>query len=321
VSVRTLHRWQHGRPRRCGRPPRPAAVVAEAHARVAAEWQRQGRGAGWRPVAHALPDLPVDLVQDGVRRAKQAQRAAHRQHLEAARISTTVNGRDVMWALDATHLGRVAGAAVEGLVLLDVGSKRTLAVSVGPPANAEEVRSLLESARRERGALALVIHSDNAKAQTAGSVDAYAQEHDAVVLHSKPATPTDNAAVEHRCGEIKQESELGKGVVLDDLHAPLPRLRDACLRLDACRLRATLGYRTALEADRTLPRPSDPRARARFANEARRRMREAVQGRTTLRAQRQAERAVVLNLLEEENLITRTRGDGTPVVDVPDIFS
>jgi len=296
-------------------------VVGDAHARVAAEWQRQGRGAGWRSVARALPDLAVDLVQEGVRRAKQAHQAAHRRHLEAARISTAVERRDVMWALDATHLGRVAGAAVEGQVLMDLGSKRTLAVSVGPPANTEEVRSLLDGVRRVRGTLPLVLCCDNARTYTANGLRADVARHDAVVLHSKPATPTDNAAVERRCGEIKYESGLGKGVALRNAHDALPRIADACRRLDHCRLRATLGYRTAVEADRTLPRYDEPQDRARFAREARRRMEQAVQGRATLRAQRQAQRAAVLNLLEEENLITRTRGDGTPATGFADRIS
>jgi len=321
MSVRTLHRWQHGRPRRCGRPRRPAAAVGAAYARVAAEWRRQGRGAGWRPVARALPDLPVDLVQEGVRRAKRAHRAAHRRHLEAARVSTTVHGRDLMWAVDATHLGRVDGEAVEGQVLIDVGSKRTLAVSVGPPADAAEVESLLDEVRRVRGTLALVLNCDNAPAYVAGALDAYAAGHDMVVLHSKPRTPTDNAAVERRCGEIKAECGLGKGVVLRDTYEALPLVEAACRRLDGCRLRATLGYRTAVEADDTLPRVDDPRARARLAREARRRMEKAVQGRTTLRARRQAQRAAVLNLLQEEKLITRTRGDGTPVTVEADRIS
>jgi hypothetical protein len=141
-----------------------------------------------------------------------------------------------------------------------------------------------------------------------------------VVLHSKPGTPTDNAAVERRCGEIKVECDLGKGVVLRDAHEPLPLVEEACRRLDACRLRATLGYRTAVDVDDTLPRVDDPRARARLAREARRAMDKAVQGRSTLRAQRQAQRAAVLNLLQEKNLITRTRGDGSPVTVVPDII-
>jgi hypothetical protein len=321
MSVRTLHRWQHGRPRRGGRPRRPAAVVAAAYARVAEEWQRQGRGAGWRPVARALPDVAVDLVQEGVRRAKQAHRAAHRRHLEAARVSTTVHGRDVMWALDATHLGRVDGAAVEALVLIDVGSKRTLAVLVGFPADAAEVVALLEEVRRVRGTLALVLNCDNAPAYVAEAVEAYAAAHDMVVLHSKPGTPTDNAAVEHRCGEIKVECGLGKGVVLRTAHEAVPLVEEACRRLDGCRLRATLGYRTAIDVDDTLPRVEDPCARARIAREARRAMDQAVQGRHTLRAQRQAQRAAVLNLLQEKNLITRTRGDGSPVTDLPDIIS
>lgn len=311
MTVRTLHRWQHGRPRRCGRPRRTADEVAHAHARAAQEWQRQGRGAGWRPVAKALPDLAGDLVQEGVRRAKRAHRAAHRRHLEAARISTHVRRRDVMWALDATHLGRLGGAAVEGVVLMDVGSKRTLAIAVGRPAHAGEVIALLDQVRRVRGSLPLVLCCDNAKAYTATAVDTYAKRHDMIVLHSKPHTPTDNAAVERRCGELKQETGLGKGVVLHDAEDALRPLLDACVRLDRCRLRATLGYRTAVETDRTLPRlGSDEQER--LAREARHRLDAAVQDHSTLRAQRHAQRAVVLNLLEEENLITRTRSDTTP---------
>ena len=68
------------------------------------------------------------------------------------------------------------------------------------------------------------------------------------------------------------------------------------------RLRATRGWRTATELDALLVRADALVERVRFYREARAAMRRAVQGLTTARARRKAERAAIWSVLERYGL-------------------
>jgi transposase InsO family protein len=318
VSVRTLHRWEHTEPRRCGRPPRSETTREEAFARVAEQCACQGRGVGWRPVKEALPDLPTDLVQEGVKRHKQARRAEERARILARRISIAIRGRDIFWGLDATHLGRIDGKAVEGQTLLDGGTLKTLGLSVGDPVRARDAVALLESVRNQRGSLPLVLGLDNGPPYVSKRLERYAARQGIVLLFNEPRTPQHNARVERRHGELKEESGLGKGVVLRGHQQAGGALLLAARRLDDHRLRRTLGYRTATEYDRGLSRSYNANNRWRFYRMARCSLRATVPRGQSLRARRRAERAVILELLEEEKLITIRRGDGTPACNRAD---
>ena len=73
-----------------------------------------------------------------------------------------------------------------------------------------------------------------------------------VPLYNLPRTPQHNAAAEHGMRELKEESLLGKGV-LRDARGARARLVAARDKLDGKRLRATLGWWTAVQADAEAP--------------------------------------------------------------------
>ena len=315
MSVRTLRSWMHDAPRRCGRPPRAAADVIEAAARVESEWKRQGREAGYRPVARLLPDVPLDLVQETVRRCKQAQRRHEQARRRRRRVHTEVEGKDVLWGIDETALGPGRGKRTPwALVVVEQSSGKVVHLAVGDPATGESVVAALERIAATTGRVPLVLQCDNGGCFRARVVKRWAHAHGMIVLHGEPHTPEHNARTEHVQGELKRDSGLGaRGGVKDPLLCQ-QRLEQARVRLDACRPRAALGWRTRDEADRAMDKRYNDTDRQCLFEEARRRMERAVQHTTTLRARRRAQRHAILGLLEEHELIKRWRRDGSPVL-------
>ncbi|MHC4933298.1 MAG: hypothetical protein ACYTGV_14030 [Planctomycetota bacterium] len=313
--MRALHDWEHTEPRRCGRPPRPDEVVRAAHARIAREWRRQGVTSGYRSVHASLPDLATDLVQEGVKLSKLRHQRRQQTRIEARRITTTIATRDVMWALDQTHLGRLPdGEAVEAQVLVDAGTSRTLGLSVGAAPAAADAITLLERTRQVRGTLPLVLCCDNGGPYRAARLETYADAHRMVVLHNEPRTPQHNPHVERSIGELKQEGRLGKGTRLRDSVQAAACLLAAQRRLDHCRRRKTHGYKTTVEADRAMPPKYNQRDRERIHTGICCALGKDVPEHHSLRARRRRERRIVLGVLEEETLIRRRRGDGSSVL-------
>jgi transposase InsO family protein len=254
-------------------------------------------------------------VQSGVRLCKLRQKRREQARIEPRRITTTIKSRDVMWALDQTHLGRLPdGEAVEAQVLVDAGKSRTLGLSVGAAPAAEDAVALLERTRRVRGTLPLVLCSDNGGPYKAAHLETYAAAHRMLVLHNEPRTPQHNPHVERRNGELKEESGLGKGTRLRDPAQAAVRLLAAQRRLDHCRRRRGHGYRTTVEADRALPPKYNQRDRERIHAGIRRRLETDMPKDLSLRALRRRERGIVLGVLEEEMLVKRRRGDGYSVL-------
>jgi transposase InsO family protein len=290
-------------------------VVRAAHARIAREWRRQGVTSGYRSVRASLPDLATDLVQDGVRLCKRRFRRREQAQIETRRITTTIATRDVMWALDQTHLGRLSdGEAVEAQVLVDAGTSRTLGLSVGAAPAAEDAIALLERTRQVRGTLPLVLCCDNGGPYKAARLEAYAAAHRMAILRNEPRTPQHNPHVERSIGELKAESNLGKGTRLRDAAHAVERALAAQRRLDHCRRRRKHGYKTSVEADRALLPKYNQHDRERIHAGIRCRLEKDVPKHLSLRARRRRERGIVLEALEKEMLIRRRRGDGSSVL-------
>jgi ribosomal protein S28E/S33 len=354
VTVRTLQNWQQSAAdavATTGRPPHDAAACYRALRLVGRALRQQGYGAGWRTVAQALGDaVPVMLVQRAVRAWKQRRRARRRRGQERRRHHVEVLARDVLWALDATHLTRVAGTKVEAQVLRDAASARTVGLSVGPPVTARDALALLEHAREERGGLPLVLARDNGSPYTATSVQSYLAAHQVIELRNLPRTPQHNPWAERAIGELKADSGLDMrdrpsamlSLAQDpDLFEPdrtiegpsqgpsasgralwtvtavqlAVRLDASRRRLDRHRLRASRGYRTALQCDQELPPWQALVDRADFYATTRRAIERAVDGVEGARARRLAEREAIFETLERVGLIRRTRG-GAPLPPV-----
>ncbi len=269
---------------------------------------------GWRPVAAALPHVAVRLLQGVVRELKRRWRARAQRRLARERVSIAPAGRDVMWSLDATHLGReVAGAGVEGQAVREVATTRTLALSVGAAADTEAATMVVEAAARRRGGrYPLVLVTDNGPPYTSEAFEHFLEEHCVLHLLSLPHTPQHNPWVERGHRDLKDESGLGKGVVVLDHVAAAQCLVAALDKIDGARLRARFGYRTARAIDAEMAVPYDESLRVRLRQDVRRRVEKGLHDRMTRRQRRVLHREAILAALEMFGMIERTRG-GRPM--------
>src|SRR5262245_8243552 len=295
-----------------GRPRTPQAERLRVRALVAEERSRGGARAGWRTIHRALaarePAISKTLVQEELAAMKGAAGAARRRATEAAREGLEILGRDTVWGEDTTHLGRTeSGEEVAGEHVRDRATLATVALSAGAPPTSADVLALLDRAARERGGWPLVLQHDNASVYESKAVRGRLEAERVVALRSRVRTPTDNAATEHAHAEVKAESGLGKGVVLDaeTARALLARARET---LDVGRLRATRGWKTAAELDAIVPRGDACVDRRAFYEAARAAARDAVRGQEDPRAAREAEREAIITTLCELGLARRHVG-------------
>jgi len=312
VSARSLRKWSRedapARPR--GRPKTSAARIEEASGLVQAAWRGQGESGGVRTVRATLDDaVSWNLVRQCLREIKRLHRARRRAHAAEHRLSVEVRRRDVMWSMDGTHLARLEdGAPVEGQVVRETSTPKILAVEIGAPADGEDVIRLLERVALERGRLPLVLVTDNGSIYTCGTVEEWLRQHGVVHLLSLPHTPRHNPWVERTNRELKDETGLGKGVVVKRDDEVRERVVVARRRLDDVRLRARLGFRTSAAADADLTTWYDLCTRDRFFATVCRRIEEALQGLEGERARRKARREAIYASMEEFGLVKRTRG-------------
>jgi transposase InsO family protein len=315
VTPRTVRRWKaHAtKPRRArGRPakhPERAAVWALARA-----WRRMGHTAGWRPLQAALAAVPRRHVQLVVGALKRRRRVRVERRRKRDRTRVVAAGRDVLWSLDATHLGRdTAGRAVEGQAVRDVATTRTLALSVGGAVGTSDAVAVVAAAATERGGhYPLVLVTDNGSPYTSEDFERFCAMHRMVHLRSLPHTPRHNPWVERGHRDLKEESGLGKGVVIDDVAVAAVALAAARDRIDRHRPRATLGDRTACAVDAAMAVPYDDEVRVQLAARITQRVAAGAHDRMSKRERRVLRREAVLASLEELELITRTRG-GRPL--------
>jgi transposase InsO family protein len=315
VTLRSLRNWKRLDPaeevRPPGRPRLAQEVLDDTRREVVPELDRQGWGTGEGPIARAL-GLKVSRVRRVLTEVKAERRARLREHRQRARVSTVVHARDTLWAVDATHVGRDPdGAAVEGEVVREVASTRTIGLSVGPPATGQDVTRLLELTRRERGTAPLVLLSDNAAVYRSRPVKCWCAAHGVIRLYSRPHTPQHNGACEHGMRELKEDAQLGKGVIVHDTWAALDQLADSCVRIDGNRLRCTRGWQTAVEADLAACPWRSLVSREEVRREVACRIRRGLIHCRGKRARRRAVREAILDALHALGVITRIR-DGRP---------
>lgn len=263
-----------------------------------------------RPVTASLcGSVSNGLVRQCLAAIKLLHRVRQRAQLTQRRLSVEVRARDVMWSMDGTHLARREDASkLEAQVVRETATPRILAVEVGAPATGEDVVAILERVAKERGGLPLVLATDNGSIYTRKDVEDWLAEHGVVHLLSLPRTPQHNAWVERTNGELKAETGLGRGVLVQSAEEVRARVAQARRRLDSVRLRAQLGWRTAAAADVAAPRWYDAVTRDRFLATVRRRIEEALPGLDGRRAERIARREAIYASLEELELVKRTRG-------------
>ena len=244
-----------------------------------------------------------------MRDLKSERSKRKRAHREAARVSVTVNARDALWAIDATHLGRdECGGEVQAEIVRELASTRTIDFGVGPPANSEDVIRLLDRCVELRGTAPLVLLSDNGPPYIADLLAQWCRAHKVIHLLNLPYTPQHNGACEHGMRDLKWGAGLGKGALVLDTELAREALEQSRDRVDGNRLRATRGWKTAVGADQRSPPWWTLLDREELYREITCAIENALLNSTGKRAQRVATRAAILDTLQHFSVITRTRG-------------
>jgi transposase InsO family protein len=302
--------------KRMGRPATSPSKRFQARLKVARALREQGFSAGWRPVlAKVGSEVSTRLVQESLRKLKKRHRIKLAKRFASRRVHVEVLSPNVIWAQDATHLGRMGRKAVQAEVIKDRATLGYTALAVGPAAKADEILWMLRATKEQEG-LPLVWATDNGSAYRDKRVEDFLKQEKVVHLLSRPRLPQDNAAAEKGIQELKVEAKLGRGTCLAGTQEAVQKLAYSREILNTGRLRASKGYRTAEQLKASLPSWEEKISRGAFYERACEAKEKGVKGGGTKRQKRQAEREAVYETLEQFQLITRTRG-GQPFKLVP----
>lgn len=302
---------------------------------VCREVRRQTLTAGERAIAAAVKEQGVTRyeVRRELRRVKQLARLHLARRRAADRRSVQPLAKDALWAQDATKVGDAAAPAVEvpavevpavaapaedgkeaaavptvallAEVVRDVATTRTVGLSIGPAADAEDVISLLDRIIAERGVAPLVWSTDNGPPYVSQRLVDYLRERQIVHLRNLPRTPQHNAAAERGEGELKAGARF---LPTDAPQTRARKLHRTADRLNRYRRRATRKGLTAHEADLILPPATSMVSREEFYEACRIAVEEAVKAKTSRRAQRLAERGAIHAVMERYELVKITGG-------------
>jgi transposase InsO family protein len=307
---------------------------------VCREVRRQTLTAGERAIAAAVKEYGVTRyeVRRELRRVKQLARLHLARRRAADRRSVQPLAKDALWAEDATKVGDAAAPAVEAPavpapavevpavaapaederaaaavptvallaeVVRDVATTRTVGLSIGPAADAEDVVSLLDRIIAERGVAPLVWSTDNGSPYVSQRLIDYLRARQIVHLRNLPRTPQHNAAAERGEGELKAGARF---LPADDPETRARKLLRTADRLNRYRRRATRKGLTAHEADLILPPATSIVSREEFYEACRIAVEEAMKAKTSRRAQRLAERGAIYAVMERYGLVKITGG-------------
>lgn len=304
VTPRTIRNWRtrarREEKRSIGRPRYPEELRARARALVEHELVRQGYP-GWRPIAQALPELPVRLVQTWVAQIKCRRRVGVRRRRREQRIETRVLAKEAIWTMDGTSLGR----KVEAQVIKDRGSLAYRAVREGKTAKSKEVTALLG----EQKSLPLVLATDNGAIYCSRETQSFLESQRVVHLRSLPRTPEHNGAVEVSIRLLKEAALMSQRT-----------LEEAANRINENRLLGTKGFKSSRRLDDELDVAYTKVSRDEFYAKCQSRIKRVAESSLKWREKRRAEREVIFRTLEEYKLIERTRGNRPYVCANVEIF-
>ena len=297
VTPQTLRNWrrQAVMPERptIGRPCHSEARRQEVDRLVAIEMERQGNP-GWRPIAAALPYLPVRLVQASVAAIKKCRRKTVREKLAANRTTTEVLAREAVWTIDGTQSKDEWDERLFSQAVKDRGSLSYRAVESGVPSTAGDVVGILSA----QEGLPLVLGSDNDKIYCGTETSAWLAANKIVHLRSLPRTPQHNGAMEVAIRFLKEAAKLNGGT-----------LQETAKQMNAYRLHGSKGYKTSTVLDAELPVAYHKVSRDVFYEKCMTRLSRVREAPMEWRVRRLVEREVIYATLEEYELIKRTGGE------------
>lgn len=256
VSPRTLRNWKNKAKvrgsSRWGRPTYSAQDRWRAMILVCRELRRQGYP-GSPAIYEILKDrVPRRLVNEYVKIFKQRHEKRKRVAIEENRCSIEVLNKDVVWAQDGTHLGKVEGTKIEAQVIKDRGTLCTIGLMVGSTASEDEILLQLKLLKAKRG-LPLIWMTDNGSMFCGGKVAKFLEEEKVIHLRSAPRVSQHNGSAERTNHEIKYPSVLGRNVRLDQIKDGFEEVVMNVININEHRPRMSKGMITAKELELELP--------------------------------------------------------------------
>jgi putative transposase len=156
---------------------------------------REGWGVGKTLVQRLYQEEGLALKQ----RPKRRRRAAEQR---AERVRTTEANQ--VWSLDFVADQLTDGRRFRALTIVDVFTRESLAIEVGPGLKGTDVVKVLNRLRLERRAPKMLF-CDNGSEFTSQIMDLWAYQNGVKIDFSRPGKPTDNAFVESFNGTLRAE--------------------------------------------------------------------------------------------------------------------
>lgn len=233
---------------RSGRPRYTSQDHLKGMILVARELKRQGYPGSSAVAISLRGKVQLRLIRKYVKEIKERRRIRKLEEIKANQIRTEVNGVNIIWTQDGTHLGRKKKKAIEAQIIKDRGSKKIISAVTGFAASGKEIVQSLEMLKVQRG-LPLVWMTDNGSAYCNNEVEEFVKREKIVHVRSLPRTPQHNGSAEVMMRELKNDCLLGKKSVLvceQEAHA---QLVNSILKINKHRKRQSLSFKTSDEID------------------------------------------------------------------------
>lgn len=304
-----------------GRPSTPIALRLKYVKLVSRAWLKLGKP-GSRPVCVELKSIvPTYFVRRYVAQLKKKQKRKYYKYKRENANRYEVICKNAVWTQDGTHLGRLNKnkKAVEGQVIKDRGTLRLIDLTIGEAANQDDVIEQLKNLNRERG-LPLVFMTDNGSCYVGSKVEQYLKDQSVVHMRNLPRTPQHNGAAESCMRELKKHSMLGKGTIVESELECLVPLIEAVNVMNNYKRYGSKKYMTSQELELCYDNGHTVISRKKFYEQYLKFKREIDEEVCDKHTKRMLEREMIYRLLEENGLITITRGRALNAYQKAEVF-
>jgi hypothetical protein len=241
-------------------------------------------------------------VRELISKLKQRKTKRYEVHRSRVRVRIKVAKPNVVLTMDGA-----SPATGDFVVIRDRADLSVNVTACESHLNSKDTIYVLNNLKSEDD-LPLVVGTDNGSPFCSEEVEEYLKENKIVHLKSLPYVPQHNGSCENAVKEFK--TLLGKYKLAPE---------EACRRLNECRLRASLAWRTSCQYRKEEQQPWSKDVREEFYEAATKAIRESQAGTKSVYEKRKAEREAIFQTLETFELITRTRGSPSRSVKAEEI--
>jgi putative transposase len=133
------------------------------------------------------------------KRPRRHKTGAHRED------QITASSMHQLWCMDFVADQLFDGRRFRALTIVDIYTRKCLAIHVGQSIKGEDVVNIVEQIRRESKTSPQRIHVDNGSEFISKALDKWAYEKNVTLAFSRPGKPTDNPFIESFNGSFRDE--------------------------------------------------------------------------------------------------------------------